>query len=173
MPHPTPTLTHPRCAEALAALRRLANQPPPPDSAATAANRAVLERAEADWRECVNTWSRYSRCPTCHRFGLSVLWGSEHMVPCREHPAVKRARRAESEWLAVSTVARALGRGAELPMVPPRTEWPAPTQHGHRRTEGSGRPVRAARELLASADSDRIEPLQVGKYPDTSAVAVS
>ncbi len=129
-----------RYAEAVAALRRLASQSSPPDSAATAADRAVIERAEADWRECVKTWSRYSECPTCHRFGLSVLWGDEHVVACREHPAVKRARRAESEWLAVSAVGRALGHRTSMPAVPPRSEWPAPTRLGHRRKEGSTRP---------------------------------
>lgn len=56
----------------------------------------------------------------------------------------------------MSAVARAFGRGAELPAVPSRTEWPAPTQHGHRRTEGSGRPFvqiayeRETREALVA-----------------------
>jgi hypothetical protein len=150
MPQSTPTPKDPRYAEALAALRRLAIRPPSSDGAAIAADRAVLEGAEADWRACVTTWSRYSRCPTCHRFGLSVLWGDEHVVACREHPAIKRSQRAESEWLAVSAVARALAR-AELPVVPPRTEWPAPTRHGHRPPERSGRPfVQIAYEREAS-----------------------
>jgi hypothetical protein len=136
MCHSPPTPNDPRYTEALAALRRIVNQA----DAATASDLAVLERAEADWRECVKTWSRYGDCPTCHRFGLSVLWGDEHVVTCREHPAIKRARRAESEWLAVSTVARALGHRTTLPAIPPRTEWPAPTRVGHRRKEGSTRP---------------------------------
>lgn len=99
MPQPTPTPKDARYVEALAALRRLACQPSPSDGVAAAADRAILERAEADWRACVNTWSRYSRCPTCHRFGLSVLWGDEHVVACREHPAVSgRGGRRASGW---------------------------------------------------------------------------
>lgn len=127
-------------AEALGALRRLAGQVPSSDGAAAAADRALLEHAEADWRACVKTWSRFKRCPTCHRFNLSVLWGDEHVVACREHPAVKRATRAEREWIAVSAVVRALGREAAVSAAPPRTEWPLPTRVGHRAREGSARP---------------------------------
>jgi hypothetical protein len=140
MSQPTPTPKDPRYAEALAALHRLASQPASSNDATSAADRAILERAEADWRECVKKWSRYTRCPACHRFNLAVLWGEEHVVACHEHPAVKRARRAESEWLAVSAVARALGRDAGVSAVPAKTEWPLPTMLGHRPREGSARP---------------------------------